>query len=459
MSAVAARFTPVRARATAQIAAIPKLAPTIASSVASLPKIAQHLFSLMLRNVASDGFAFTDPTNSAQFSAPGCVIAAPSFPLNTTGIDQDYVYNWTRDAAIAAMEIAAVNMPAAPGTGALPLIEYVTFAQQCQNATQPGHFARASFTIEGQPRDWTDQDDGPALQSLAIMMAYSQLDAPTQTIAQSIVTRNINYLMGAYQNSTFNLWEEHSGASFFARASQLRFFQAIQTNTLGVAVPLGIGAAITWLQNALQQHWDGTRYVSVMPAPALYDPNIDIVCACIYGAVPCTDTKLLATAAQLRSQWADDGSPSQYPINVADRARGIGPLLGRYPGDTYDGDLGDHVEGDHPWALCTSNFAELYYRLANTISSTNAVPYDQLSAPFFNQIGVTQTTAVNDAVTALNNAGDAMLNAVVFHSDHLELSEQFDGNTGYEKSVKNLTWSYAAFLSAVRAKTGQNVQG
>jgi glucoamylase len=52
-----------------------------------------------------------------------------------------------------------------------------------------------------------------------------------------------------------------------------------------------------------------------------------------------------------------------------------------------------------------------------------------------------------------------MLAAVIFHSDHLELSEQFDGFKGFEKSVKNLTWSYAAFLSAVRARSGQKVQG
>ena len=45
-----------------------------------------------------------------------------------------------------------------------------------------------------------------------------------------------------------------------------------------------------------------------------------------------------------------------------------------------------------------------------------------------------------------------MLDAVLFHSDHLELSEQFDKDTGYEKSVRDLTWSYAAFLSAVRAR-------
>ena len=52
-----------------------------------------------------------------------------------------------------------------------------------------------------------------------------------------------------------------------------------------------------------------------------------------------------------------------------------------------------------------------------------------------------------------------MLQAVIYHSDNLELSEQFDGTTGYEKSVHNLTWSYAAFLYAVRAKSARNVQG
>jgi glucoamylase len=45
-----------------------------------------------------------------------------------------------------------------------------------------------------------------------------------------------------------------------------------------------------------------------------------------------------------------------------------------------------------------------------------------------------------------------MLQAIVFHSDQFELSEQFDAETGFEKSVSNLSWSYAAFLSAVRAR-------
>jgi glucoamylase len=191
--------------------------------------------------------------------------------------------------------------------------------------------------------------------------------------------------------------------------------------------------------------------------PPGYDPNIDIVQACIYGAVACTDTKLLATAAQLIAEWADPDSPEAYPVNLADAKLGLGPLLGRYPGDIYDG--GSDSLGRHPWPLCTANFAQLYYELANEIVGGAALPLDELSAAFFAQIGVTADTSLDVAVEALQDAGDAMLRAVVYHSDHLELSEQFDGSSGYEKSVRDLTWSYASFLSAVRARTGQPVEG
>jgi glucoamylase len=165
-----------------------------------------------------------------------------------------------------------------------------------------------------------------------------------------------------------------------------------------------------------------------------------------------TDPKILATAAQLRAQWADSSSAYFYPINGTDAAAGRGPLLGRYPGDVYDGDT-DALVGDHPWALTTANFAELYYRLATKITASGTVPADSLSATFLSQVGITPATTAADAATALRAAGDAMLQAVVYHSDHFELSEQFDAVTGYEKSVSNLSWSYAAFLSAIRART------
>ena len=427
-----------------------------------LQAIAQHMYPLMMRNISGSGFLFLDPSNPQNTSLPGCVLASPSFPATQPGIDQDYVYNWVRDAAIAAMEVAAAKPPVRPGGGAETLIDYVTFAQTCQNnaiqATQP---TRACFTIEGGLRAWSNQSDGPALQTLAILQLFSQLDQPTQAAALAVANTNVGLLMQIYQQPTVNLWEEVTGYSFFARAVQLRCLQSVQTNTIGLQAPANIGDAIAWLTTALQAHWNGSCYVSILepqdPRPG-YDPNIDIVSASIYGAIPFTDTKLLATAAQIRSEFSDASSPNAYPINLSDASLGIGPLMGRYPGDTYDGNSADST-ADHPWALCTANLAELYYGLASAISAGTPIPYDDLSSGFFGQVGVASGAAATDAVNALRGAGDAMLQAIVYHSDNLLLSEQFDATTGYEKSVRNLTWSYAAFLSAVRRRNSASVTG
>jgi glucoamylase len=419
---------------------------------ADLTATAQYMFWLMFRNVASDGLVFDDPVNPGIVSEPGCVLASPSWENSATHVTQDYVYHWTRDAAIVARELSAAY---AAGTlpGNQPLIDYVQFSRLCQDSA--GDFDRASFYINGTQRPWTNQSDGPALQTLALLTVYGQIDAPAQAIAAALIGANLNFLEGAYQGQTYNLWEEEFGASFFTRSVQLKCFQAIAANTIGIAVPGWLPAAISWLASALDQHWNGEYYQSVLPVPAgyrsPYDPNIDIVQAAIYGAESVTDTRLLATAAKLRAQWAEPG-PCFYPINGDDAGRGLGPLLGRYPGDVYDGDNGARA-GDHPWALCTANFAELYYRLAGKIISSRTIPADSASAPFFAQAGVDAGATPLAAAAALRATADQMLRAVVFHSDHFELSEQFDAVTGFEKSVSNLSWSYAAFLSAIRARS------
>jgi glucoamylase len=102
--------------------------------------------------------------------------------------------------------------------------------------------------------------------------------------------------------------------------------------------------------------------------------------------------------------------------------------------------------------VSTANFAELYYRLAKHITTAGMVPLDNLSASFFSQLGIDASTAPAAVGAALHRAADQMLQAIVFHSDHLELSEQFDRTTGYQKSVSNHSWSYASFLSAMRVR-------
>jgi glucoamylase len=419
---------------------------------ADLSAVAKYMFWLMYRNIASDGLVFSDPVHAGIISAPGAVLASPSWENTATHVTQDYVYHWTRDSAIVALELA---WGYANGTlpDNQPLNDYVTFSQTCQQSA--GDFDRGCFYLDGAQRPWTNQTDGPALQTLALLAMYGQLDPPAQATALTLIDANLSFLAGAYQGETFNLWEEEYGYSFFARSAQLRCFQAVAGNAIGIAVPSWLPDAMTWLTSALDSHWNGEVYQSVLPVPtdyrAPYDPNVDIVQAAVYGAESVTDPRLLATAARLRAQWADPSSKYYYPINGADAAAGLGPLLGRYPGDVYDGDTDAQV-GDHPWALTTANFAELYYRVAARINSSKTVPADSLSASFLAQAGVTPSTTPAAAVTALRAAGDAMLQAIICHSDHLELSEQFDAVTGFEKSVANLSWSYAAFLSAARAR-------
>lgn len=415
--------------------------------------IALHLYALMLRNIASDGFVFRDPLTGV-LSRPGAVLASPSYPSVLGAVDQDYVYNWTRDAALTMLEVAAMPLPAGQ-TVNQTLCDYVTFASACQKASgAPLH--RGAYLVDATPRAWSDQSDGPALRVLAVLAAMPMLDADTSSLAQQVISTDVGFLLDHHRDPTTNLWEEHTGQSFFARAVQLRCFETLRSASWAGPRAVEIPAAVTWLTAALDQHWDGSMFRSMLDSDAPadgYDPNIDIICAAVYGAMPATDPRLLATFAALLGTWVDPGSPAFYPINGADATLQLGPLLGRYPADHYDGDTADpDTAGRHPWVLCTCNGAELHYRVAAAIRESGAVPITDLSEPYFSRVGITAEMPAAQAISLLMVAGDRMLDAVIYHSDHLELSEQLDGQTGYEKSVRDLTWSYAAFLSAVRAR-------
>lgn len=53
----------------------------------------------------------------------------------------------------------------------------------------------------------------------------------------------------------------------------------------------------------------------------------------------------------------------------------------------------------------------------------------------------------------LRGVGDQFLDTVRSHVDaEGAMSEQFDRTTGYMTGARDLTWSYGAFLGAVRAR-------
>src|ERR1700709_1816671 len=111
------------------------LTPPITQDLAA---VTPFIAMLMLRNVATDGWVFADPVDPGRSSRPGCVIASPSFPGQTPDLNQNYVYNWTRDAAIVPLEIASGTDPVLSIGAPQHLSDWLTFAEACQtNGTGP----------------------------------------------------------------------------------------------------------------------------------------------------------------------------------------------------------------------------------------------------------------------------------------------------------------------------------
>ena len=412
------------------------------------------LFFLMLRNISTKGWVFRG--SAGVESIPGCIIASPSHPPESpTSVDytdQDYVYNWTRDSAIAAIELAnSLVLPSAY------LSNYIDFSLKAQNS-DINKVGFACYRLNATLRDgslgeikWSEQSDGPALQCLAVFSAWDKLSDATKKNAKTIVENNIRYLIDAYSKKTKNLWEETDGFSIFTRSVQLKCFkEAIRRSIFNLQ---DLSSAINNLDGQIWTHWDQDKkyLVSIIDAPPKdnrgAELNSDVIMAAIYGDLDCIDSRVLATASKLRRTFMD-----MYPINKNDKSQDIGPLIGRYPEDTYDGDLAEQPNEGHPWAPCTCNMAEYYYRVAKKLMDAGNFSVDDTNKSFYEDFGIAASTTIDNVRGMLVDAADSMLRAVIYHSDNLELSEQFDRYTGYEKSVRNLTWSYASYLSAIRAR-------
>lgn len=334
--------------------------------------LAATMLAFMRANICSSAIVIEHkdqvPPYALRTSRPGCIIASPSF---TDVTNQDYVHHWMRDAAIVAMELAASPQPDANGVDRT-LCDYVAFSKRCQDnvAADPRvNFFRACFNIDATPRDWSDQKDGPALQSLAFIQAWPYLDDTAKATATQVAQNNLDEIVAQWDQDVdkFGPWEDIKGKSFFARAAQVRSIEEVHKGTdLDLKKPDGFDTALNGLRTALDDHWlpDKKLYSSILnpevgdPSQtddSQYDPNSDIVMACIYGSIACTDPKLLSTAAQIRRSYVNGGSAA-YPVNDDDQTRGLGPLIGRYPSDRYDGNTADGINDErHPWAVCTLN--------------------------------------------------------------------------------------------------------
>jgi glucoamylase len=149
-----------------------------------------------------------------------------------------------------------------------------------------------------------------------------------------------------------------------------------------------------------------------------------------------------------------DSFRSIYTINSG-IAQGVAVSVGRYPEDSY--------YGGNPWYLNTLAAAEQLYDALYVWNKQGYIVVTATSLAFFRDFSSSVATGTyassTSTYTTLYNAvktyADGYVNVVATYAQsNGSLSEQFNRATGVPLSAYDLTWSYAAFLTAAARRAG-----
>jgi glucoamylase len=162
---------------------------------------------------------------------------------------------------------------------------------------------------------------------------------------------------------------------------------------------------------------------------------------------PCSDkalSNLKAVVDSFRFYRINSGIPTGTAIAV-----------GRYSEDSY--------YSGNPWYLNTLAVAEQLYDAVFVWKKQGSITVTSQSLPFFRDLvsGVsagtynTGTSTYTSLLNAVSNYADGFVNVVAtYAASNGSLSEQFSKDDGRPLSAKDLTWSYAAFLTAAARRAG-----
>lgn len=369
---------------------------------------------------------------SPSDGAKGAVMASPSrsYP--------DYYYHWIRDAALVMNEVF-LEKHRAPEWVESTLKDYVLFSRQNQLTVNLGE---PKFHIDGAEYklDWgRPQNDGPALRALTLIKFARYLKAQNQDAwvvqnlykaeipANTVIKADLEYVSHHWQEPSFDVWEEVFGHHFYTRIVQAR---ALEVGA-EFALEQGDPEAAVWyseqsqkIYKSLDSFWSSEKQIILVTlnrVGGLYIKNSGLDSAVILGVLHADipkgrawavdDSRVLKTAKVLESVFREIYQINQVTKNPAGET--LAPGIGRYPEDRYDGITTDKL--GNPWFLTTQAFAELYFK--------NEMP--QKAQEFLNR------TKYHTAVGG-------------------HQSEQFDRSYGVMRGARDLTWSYASYLSATR---------
>lgn len=404
----------------------------------------------------------------------GFIVASPS------KIEPNYYYHWIRDAALV---MRSLNLYLTSSN--------VSFQKQIElyAKLEAAHQSIYKLSDQGEPKFNADgtsfqgpwgrpQNDGPALRSsffsnlvlakatrgdLTDLKKYYQANLP----ARSLLKIDYEYISHQWFKPDFDLWEEIQGQHFYTRMVQqysLKLAAKVAALANDKAASDWYNQQIIALELSLAEHVTNQKIIlsTIKPVAGLGTKksmlDSSVILAILHtdrlvGNMSLSSEEVVKTFILL-----DETFKKLYPINqkktVSDSSTRVsyfpelGTAIGRYPEDTFfDG---------NPWFLLTSSFAEFCYRQALLLKSNNKIilysSNTQMMLAKYLRLPTNQN--LNILANAWRVKGDQYIARVLFHVDaDGHQAEQIDKNNGHFKSAADLTWSYAAYLSAVHYRS------
>lgn len=353
--------------------------------------------------------------------------------------------------------------------------DYVSAQAQLQGLTNPsggpdsGGLGEPKYQVDktaftgawGRP-----QRDGPALRTTALTIYANYLiangnSAKAASNVWPVIAKDLAYTVQYWNQTGFDLWEEVSGSSFFTLSASHRALVegAALASKLGQTCN-GCAAAAPQVLCFIQSFWTGSYIdsnINVNDGRTGRDVNSIISSIHTFDSnSQCTDATFQPCSSQALANHkaVTDSFRSVYGINKG-IAQGQAVAVGRYSEDVY--------YNGNPWYLATTAAAEQLYSAAYQWNKVQSITVDAVSLPFFKDllpsvaVGTYAKTSATytSIINAVRTYADGYMAIVQKYTpSNGGLAEQFDKATGSPLSAVDLTWSYAAFLTATERRNG-----
>lgn len=379
--------------------------------------------------------------------SPGAVIASPSKS------NPDYFYHWLRDASLTNRSLFAVyDATSDRGLQSRLLSNFyswVSFEKRTQenSLTASVGLGEPIFLVTGDvaTKPWgRPQSDGPASRATALSQWALYLIEngerkfvednlyKAELPARTLIKRDLEYVSLNWRLPSYDLWEEVKGTHFYTLA--------VQRKSLLTGAVLADKLSDPFAAQAYREQADAIgkelskfleienrEYISVTRDQVegwthkKSGLDIAVILAANHGLVGDRffsdhQSKFIKTAEKIEDTF------STYPVNKDSK---LARAIGRYPEDVYDG---SGFSGGNPWFLATHAMAEFYCNLANM--NSNPAQKKQL-----------QEKGRSFLLRSLNHVNPTTG----------EMTEQFSRQSGALMGARNLTWSYASYLTAYLA--------